>query len=123
MDSLTIIQNLQNIIGKDNNEDILNKYVAMLSDSIEDTINQQSFYQLPFPIISKIVQGVNFRRKQNPFQMIESIIVGTNREHPEESVLLLNVFQSKNIPELTKDQCISILSKVIFILPFSSFET
>ena len=106
-----IIKNFQNAIEKGKSQDILNAYTIILRDSFEEAVRESTFYKLPFQTISKIVEEVDFCEGSNPIELIKDIITCINEEYPKESILLLNVLRKDKIPELTKEDCISILSR------------
>ena len=111
MSTKAIIRNLQKAISSGKSQEIINEYINVIRESIQEAAREPSFYQLPFSTISKIVQEVDFCEEKDPLKIIEDIIAGTSREHPDESFLLLKVFTYDKIPEFTKEEYISILSK------------
>ena len=94
-------------------EDISTISDDILIKNITELSKEPGFYSLPFEKISNIVKKVDTDAVKEPISLLRTLIEKTSEFHDKEAVLLLNDIKIGNLPQLTINDIISIVSKFI----------
>ena len=95
-------------------DDVIQICEEMITENFSDAVNEPTFYSLPFNEITSIIKKVNFIEECKPqefVKLLESVVRGISNIHQTEAILLLNEIKISNLPQLTIDNIIEIISK------------
>ena len=113
MNPKSILRKLNKAIA-DKNSDNIKFAEELIIENIEHIYKEPLFYSLPFDEISNIIKRIEFGNNDEvtePFELLHTLLKKTSEVHEKEAVLLLNDLKIDNLPQLTIDEIISILSK------------
>ena len=113
MSTASVIKKLNKAI-LEKNDDKIKLTTDFLIDAINDAAKDSNFYSLPFDQFSFIIKKVEFGNDEEvkePFVLLQTIIEKTSMAHEKEAVLLLNDLKIENLPELSVENIIGIVSK------------
>ena len=113
MNSRVIIEKLIKSI-EEKKEDEITVALEHLVKNINDAAKDKQFYSLPFDQISKTLSMVDFKNKDEitePIALLQTIIENTSEFHEKEAILLLNDIKVNNLPTLSIEDIIGILSR------------
>ena len=84
----------ENINGREDLPINPEKYV----EKINDLINENQFYKLPFPIFLRIIKNVDYSSADNSYELLKTIFLKANLEYGKNAIFLLssiNFFKKK----------------------------
>ena len=112
MTTKLIIQKLHKAI-KSKNEDNIKLTEDILAETITEASNEPYFYSLPIDQLSEVINKVDFSNDdeiKEPIQLLQTLIRKTSEYHDKESVLLLSTIKVENLPSLSIDDIICLIS-------------
>ena len=92
MDKNLTIPHLIDAINEKKHSDVIDGYIEVLADNIEEAFKLPLFYSLPLEVILSIVRKINFFEQKDLITLINDISSKTNEAYEKESILLLNCF-------------------------------
>ena len=113
MSTKSIIKRLNKSINEKKSSDSIKGYTDILIETITDAAKEPLFYSLPFEHISNIIKRIEFNNENQisePLLLLQTLIEKTSEFHEKESVLLLNDIKIDQLPKLTIDDIIIILT-------------
>ena len=99
-----VVSKLTKLLNDGENREKIDVFENVLVESIDETIAEENFYSLPTNEILTILQ----KSYIESIDLLSSIVTQMSEKNGEESPLLLNVIDPKNI---TFEECVSIISK------------
>ena len=103
----SVLAKIEKGIKENQNEMVLNAYEELLSENIVDLSKMEQFYKLPITNIVSVLQKVNYSAVEKLVPLLQSVIQGTNKTHPNESAILLHGIKCKDC-SLSVSDCINI---------------
>ena len=111
--STTLIEKLQKAINEKKSIDEIHIAEDVIIKNIANVANEPLFDSLPFDHISNIIKRIEFNNENQisePLLLLQTLIEKTSEFHEKESVLLLNDIKIDQLPKLTIDDIIIILT-------------
>ena len=114
MSAKLIIKKLNKAINEKKSQDVINELTSILVETITEAAQEPLFYSLPFEHISKIVTKVEFGNEKEvsePLLLLQTLIQKTSEFHGNKAISLLNKIKIEQLPPLSMDDIICLVSK------------
>ena len=109
-----ILKKLNKAIDERKSQYVINELTSLVVETITEAAQEPLFYSLPFEHISNVVSKVEFGNEEeirDPLKLLQTIIQKTNETHEHDAISLLNDIKIDNLPPLSIDDIIHLLSK------------